>query len=161
VATLNLALDPVAWDGSPIIISRTENGDLLIQGLSGGRAESIDETPDDAVTHVLDRWKKQDAQSGAFALVNALRERGLAVVAPTVRKEGKSVEPYLRLRTQSRTGVTVTAYINTDSFSVHAQKLRPLVAAVPGADVRSNGSVYFDVSDTATCLAAVDVLLDL
>ncbi len=54
------------------------------------------------------------------------------MVAPTVRKEGQSVEPYLRLLTQSKTGVTVSAYINTDSLSVHAQKLRPIAAAFPG-----------------------------
>lgn len=160
---INLTIDSATWGGSPITISRTEVGDVLIQGLDGGgQSDATDEIPDSAaVDHVLSRWKKQNAQSGAFALVDSLRERGLGVVAPTVRKEGKSVEPYLRLLTQSKTGVTVTAYINTDSLSVHAQKLRPVVAAVPGADVHSNGSVYFDVSDTAACLAVVDALLDM
>lgn len=161
MTSLTIHIDPDTWDGTAVTVTRTETGGVLIQGLSGGEQNTpTDETPDaSAIEEILGRWKKQNPHTGAFEFVAALKERGLGVVAPTVRKEGKDVEPYLRLLTQSQSGVTVRAYINTDSLVVSSQKLRAVAAKVPGADVRSNGNVHFSVDDQATCMTVVDALL--
>lgn len=160
--SLTINIDPDTWDGTAITVTRTETGGVLIQGLGRGGEQDAptDETPDaSAIEEILGRWKKQNPHTGAFEFVAALKERGLGVVAPTVRKEGKDVEPYLRLLTRSQSGVTVRAYINTDSLVVSSQKLRAVAAKVPGADVRSNGNVHFPVGDQGTCMAVVDALL--
>lgn len=161
MAHLTFELDSSEIGVEPITIRRTDGG-ILITGTDLHLEVDDDETPgDSAITEIWNRWQKENAGTGAFELVDTLRARGLGVVAPNIRKEGKAVEPYLRLLTKSHSGVTIAAYINTNAMIVSRAKLRPVAAVCAGADVHANGDVYFDVDDVQGCLAVVDKLLEL
>ena len=166
MTTINVTLDLNDTDQATVTISRTADGAVLIRKdkpVPDAESATADEQPaDDAVVaSIFERWMGEDPDSGAFELVRQLRERGIGIVAPKNRVEDKNVEPYVRLVAKSASGVTVAAYVNTASMVVSRQKLRATAASAPGADVRANGNVYFDVDDVAGCLAVVDKLMAL
>jgi len=139
-----------------VTITQADDGSIVI----GEQRTRPTSEPEAQIDQIKTRWRGQNPSSGAFALVDELSELGLRIVAPLTRKD-KQVEPYVRAVGTTASGAKLSAYINTETMSISNASLLSSAASLPGADVRPNGNVHFDVDEVALCVAAIRALLKL
>ena len=138
-----------------ITITRQEDGSVVIR--RGGSQTGVASPSDAGLEEILDRWRRRNATSGAFRLVEEAQGLGFDVVPPEPRAPEKKADAYVRVIDATTSGAAI-AYVNTSSMSVHATPLRGVAANLPGADVHPNGAVYFDINDVGACLDALENL---
>ena len=136
--------------------------EFVVTALTGGgfRVEPRGTAPDaeDAEKEIVDRWGEKG--KNAVTLLEEYRAAGLAILAPSTRKE-KLPEPEIRVVTKSVSGKYVAVYVNSETVRVNGKNMVPVVQHLPGAEVRRphGDAVAFKLANLDQCRAAMQAML--